>query len=108
MAWWIDGMDVRRCADPWRQDTDEVATPQVRGNVPFRTQHDAMAGQGPVDRNFAMIDCQRATHLDHGLLLSVRQLPVVESAVVFADHDATMGEEVTRFERDALLRQIVG
>jgi hypothetical protein len=67
-----------------------------------------MPGQRPVHRNFAVIDGERATHLDHGLLFAIGKLPVIECTLVLADDNAAMCLQIAWFAGSAMLRQIVG
>ena len=103
-----DGVDVGRTAQPRFKHTDQLAAAQVAGNIPFRTEHDAVAGQRPVNGNFTVIGAERAAYLDHRLLLAVSELPVVEGGVVFADDDAGVGRQITRRQRPAVAGKIVG
>lgn len=104
----VDGVDVGRTTQPGFEQADQFTAAQVAGDIPFRTQHNAVAGQRPVDGDLAVVGAERAADLDHGLLLAVRELPVVEGGVVFADDDAGMRLQIARRGGAAICRQVCG
>ena len=51
----VDGVDVGGAADPGLENPCQLAGAQVAGDVPFRAQHDAVAGERPVDGDFSVV-----------------------------------------------------
>ena len=89
------------------QDNPQAAIPDMTGDVPFRPQHDSMAAENPVQRDFAVVRAQVAAYL-RGLHfpVSVVEPPYVVSSVVLAQNDAIVPLEVSKRCRGPVIGKI--
>lgn len=90
----------------FRQDAAQAAALQVFVQVPFRTDDDALAVEGPAEDDVAVVAGQRAMDLDRLVAAVLLEAPDAPGVVVLAVHDAAVGGQVGQGVRRAVAFQV--